>query len=61
MTIAIARGRERQRYGASDFSVRMDPEIAGDIRAFAIRHNMSFAEAVRTLCTWGLDAEKGAA
>lgn len=53
----LAQGRRKQRSRQSDFSVYFDDEQADDIRAFATRMNLSFAEAVRTLCTWGLESE----
>jgi hypothetical protein len=54
----LAQGRRKQRSSASDYSIRIDDETADDIRAFALRMNVSFGEAVRTLCTWGLESER---
>ena len=60
MSIALAQGRKKTRYGAADFSVCFDPDMAEHIRVFAIKKRLSFGEAVRTLCEWGLETERQA-
>lgn len=42
------------RSGALSLVTHFEPDLFGEIRAFAAEHRMSAGEAVRTLCQWGL-------
>ncbi len=51
-----ARGHT-QPSGMVQISTRFDPDTFEEIRAKATTDNTSIADAVRTLCEWGLEAE----
>jgi len=51
----VAEGHTRDGYRA--VVVRFDPETHAKIRAMAIKAGVSFAEQVRTLLQWGMDAD----
>ncbi len=43
--------------GELSMSINFDQEMFEEIKAFARRDNVSFAEQVRTLIQWGLEAD----
>ena len=54
----IASGCRRYRTGRTAVVTAYDDDQFAEIRGFAQRQNCSFAEAVRLLCEWGLEAEE---
>jgi hypothetical protein len=48
-------GHER-RGGNKQIAIRFDPETFAQIEALAVRDRVSFAEKVRQLVEWGLEA-----
>lgn len=52
----MARGQRHPRYsGYLAILVRFDEPDFYRVRDYASRHRMSFAEAVRMFCVWGLE------
>lgn len=55
----VARGAKRpSQPGTSQCVVRLDDETFGQIRERAIREGTSFAEQIRLLVEWGLEADE---
>lgn len=57
----MAAGRRNSRSGMVEFGILFDPAMAEDIRRYALAQRVSFTEAVRTLCQWGLEELEGGA
>lgn len=55
----LAQGAARShRPGVRSFAVEIGDVDAEEIRDFALKHNVSFQEALRTLVQWGLESAK---
>ena len=54
----VAEGSTVARSGCRKTVCIFDPEMHATLRRMAIENNVSFAEQVRTVVTWGLDSAK---
>lgn len=58
--LAMGSARRNHRYSAlRRYAFKLMPEDAEAVRKLAREHKVSFAEAARTLITWGLESWKG--